>query len=198
MSNTPKVQQNFYGPVSGVAGNVEGNQIIHAPTTPAVARPQPDRPARSLTLFFSYAHKDEALRDQLATHLALLTKQGILTTWHDRNISAGTEWADAIATHLHTADLILLLISADFIHSNYCYDTEMQQALQRHQQGQARVIPILLRPCDWETSPFGKLQALPIAHGAGAKPVTQWNNLDEAFTKIAQGIRQAAAELTQP
>ena len=148
-----------------------------------------------MKLFFSYAHKDEALRDTLATHLALLKRQGIITTWHDRDITAGTEWAQAIDSNLNTADIILLLISANFLTSDYCYDTEMHRALERHRNGEARVIPILLKPCDWKGAPFGKLQALPIAHSAGAKPVTQWSNKDEAFTAIAVGIRQAAEEL---
>jgi len=148
-----------------------------------------------MKLFFSYAHKDETLRDTLATHLALLKRQGIITTWHDRDITAGTEWAQVIDNNLNTGDIILLLISADFIHSDYCYDTEMQCALERHHKGEARVIPILLRPCDWEDAPFGKLQALPVAHGAGLKPVTQWRDQDEAFTAIAQGIRKAVQEL---
>jgi len=149
----------------------------------------------AMKLFFSYAHKDEALRDTLATHLALLKRQGIITTWHDRDVTAGTEWAQAIDSNLNTANIILLLISANFLASDYCYDTEMQRALERHHNGEARVIPILLKPCDWEGAPFGKLQALPIAHSAGAKPVTQWSNEDEAFTAIAVGIRQAAEEL---
>ncbi|MBD1866114.1 toll/interleukin-1 receptor domain-containing protein [Cyanobacteria bacterium FACHB-471] len=148
-----------------------------------------------MKLFFSYAHKDEALRDTLATHLALLKRQGIISTWHDRDISAGTEWAQAIDSNLNTADIILLLISANFMASDYCYDREMQRALERHHNGEARVIPILLKPCDWQSAPFGKLQALPIAHGAGAKSVTQWSNEDEAFTAIAQGIRKAAEEI---
>jgi hypothetical protein len=116
----------------------------------------------SVKLSFSYAHKDEALRDELAKHLALLKYQGIITTWHDRNITAGTEWAQAIDTNLNTADILLLLISANFLASDYCYDTEMQRALERHHDGEARVIPILLKPCDWEGAPFGKLQACPL------------------------------------
>lgn len=149
----------------------------------------------SINLLFSYSHKDEALRDTLATHLTLLQRQGIINTWHDRNITAGTEWAQAIDRNLNQADIILLLISANFLASDYCYDIEMQRALERHHQREARVIPILLKPCDWETAPFGKLQALPIAHGAGVKPVTLWSDADEAFTAIAQGIRKAAEEL---
>jgi HEAT repeat protein len=151
--------------------------------------------SKSLKLFFSYAHEDELLRDRIAAHLSLLKRQGIIDTWHDRDITAGTDWAAAIDTNLNRADIILLLISANFLASDYCYDQELSRALDRHTQGSARVIPILLKPCDWETAPFGKLQALPIAHGAGAKPVTQWDNQDEAFAAIAKGIRQAAAEI---
>ena len=142
-------------------------------------------------LFFSYAHKDETLRDELATHLSLLKRQGIIDTWHDRNITAGTDWVQAIDDNLDSANIILLLISADFLASDYCYDKEMTRALEHHNQSTARVIPIILRPCDWHSAPFGKLQALP----KDAKPVTQWSNQEEAFTNIVQGIRKAVTEL---
>lgn len=148
---------------------------------------------QSMKLFFSYSHKDEPLRDQLATHLSQLKRDKIITDWHDRNITAGTDWAQAIDDNLNTANIILLLISSDFLASDYCYDKEMTRALERHNQNTARVIPIILRPCDWHSAPFGKLQALP----KDAKPVTQWSNPDEAFTNIAQGIRKAVAELQQ-
>jgi energy-coupling factor transporter ATP-binding protein EcfA2 len=146
---------------------------------------------QSMKLFFSYAHKDEPLRDELAKHLSLLKRQNIITDWHDRNITAGTNWAQAIDDNLDTANIILLLISSDFLASDYCYDKEMTRALEHHNQGTARVIPIILRPCDWHSAPFGKLQALP----KDAKPVTKWDDPDEAFTHIAQGIRTAVAEL---
>jgi energy-coupling factor transporter ATP-binding protein EcfA2 len=149
---------------------------------------------QSMKLFFSYAHKDEPLRDELAKHLSLLKRQNIITDWHDRNITAGTDWAQAIDDNLNTANIILLLISSDFLALDYCYDKEMTRALENHTQGTARVIPIILRPCDWHSAPFGKLQALP----KDAKPVTQWSDPDEAFTHIAQGIRKAVAELQQP
>jgi hypothetical protein len=148
---------------------------------------------QSMKLFFSYAHKDEPLRDQLATHLSLLKRQNIITDWHDRDITAGTDWAQAIDDNLNTADIILLLISADFLASDYCYEKEMTRALERHSQGTACVIPIILRPCDWHSALFGKLQALP----KDAKPITEWDNPDKAFTNIAQGIRKAVAELQQ-
>ena len=143
-------------------------------------------------IFFSYSHKDEALRDQLATALSGLKRQKVIRAWHDRQISGGKEWAGEIDTHLNTAQIILLLISPDFIASDYCFDLEMGRALERHEAGEARVIPIILRPTDMMGMPFRKLQALP----KDAKPVTSWANADEACLDVAQGIRRVAQELT--
>jgi hypothetical protein len=100
-------------------------------------------------VFYSYAHEDETFRNKLETHLSLLRRQGLISAWHDRHILPGTNWAQAIDEHLESASVILLLISADFLASDYCYGLEMQRALQRHQANEARVIPILLRPVDW-------------------------------------------------
>lgn len=138
-----------------------------------------------LSLFISYAHEDEPLRQQLETHLSLLQRQGLIASWHDRQILAGDERAQEINQHLEGASIILLLISASFLASDYCYDIEMKRALERHQRGEARVIPIILRPCDWQASPFARLQCLP--HYGSA--VTTWQNSDEAFLAIAEGLR---------
>ena len=137
-------------------------------------------------VFYSYAHEDEALRNKLETHLSLLQRQGIIQAWHDREITAGRAWKDAIDQNLEAAELILLLISPDFLHSDYCYDIEMQRALERHDTGDAWVLPIHLRPVDWQDAPFARLQALP----TDARPVTEWADPDQAFRNIAQGIRQ--------
>jgi hypothetical protein len=150
------------------------------------------KPAKTgLKLFYSYSHKDEVLRTALETHLALLKRQGIISEWHDRRISAGTEWKDEIDSHLASADIVLLLVSADFIASDYCYDIEMRDALRQHRTGKSRVIPVILRAVDWTDAPFGKLQALP----KDAKPITSWLNLDEAFKSVAIGLRQVANEV---
>jgi hypothetical protein len=106
-------------------------------------------PKKALEVFFSYSHKDQDLRDQLETHLSLLKNQGFISSWHDRKIIAGTEWAREIDAHLNTAQIIMLLISADFLASTYCYDIEVKRAMERHNAGEARVIPIILRHCDW-------------------------------------------------
>jgi hypothetical protein len=138
-----------------------------------------------VSVFFSYCHRDEKLRDRLALHLAMLQNEGVIQSWHDRNISAGTEWAQAIDDNLNSADIILLLISADFLASHYCYAIEMQQAMKRHEAGEARVVPIILKSVDWGGAPFGKLQAFP----KDAKPVTKWSNRDDAFVDTpCQGI----------
>jgi hypothetical protein len=154
--------------------------------------PPPERPAAPLSLFYSYSSRDGALRDELETALSLLRRQQVISGWHDRRVVAGTEWERQIDQHLEAADIILLLVSPDFIASDYCYDLEMTRALERHEAGTARVIPIILRPCDWKTALFGKLQALP----RDGKPVTTWGNRDEAFADVARGLREAVRGLT--
>ncbi|HET9408807.1 MAG TPA: TIR domain-containing protein [Candidatus Sulfotelmatobacter sp.] len=146
---------------------------------------------RAIEIVFSYSHKDETLRDELEKHLSVLNRSGIVSGWHDRRITGGTEWEPKIDEHLATADVILLLVSPDFIASDYCYDKEMKLAIERHEHREARVIPVILRPCDWRGAPFGKLQGLP----KDMRPVTSWSSQDEAFTDVAIGIRKVAEEL---
>jgi hypothetical protein len=150
-----------------------------------------DMEDESIKLFFSYSHKDEVFREDLANHLRILTREGVITSWYDRKIRAGDEWDHQIHAQLKTADIILLLISADFFASDYCMDIEVTTALQRHADEEARVIPVIVRATDWKRAPFGKLQALP-THG---KPITSWSNRDEAFLDVAQGIREVAETL---
>lgn len=139
------------------------------------------------SVFFSYSHKDEALRDQLESHLALLKNQGLIEAWHDRRIVAGDDVDDAILGELETADIILLLVSSDFISSPYCYSREMARAMERHEAGEARVIPVILRHCVWHAAPFGKLLAAP----RDGKPVTSWPDRDEALADVAKQVAKA-------
>ena len=119
-------------------------------------------PAKNpLKLFYCYAHEDKELRDTLDRHLSILKHQNLLDIWYDGKISIGTEWEKEIDTHLRDADIVLLLVSADFLASKYCYGKEMERALQRHEEGTARVIPIILRPVYWKNAPFSKLQSVP-------------------------------------
>src|SRR6266568_4258284 len=147
-----------------------------------------------LSVFISYAHEDELLRQQLEDHLSLLRRQGLVADWHDRQIMPGAAWAQEIDEHLEAVSIILLLISASFLASDYCYEIEMQRALEYHKRGKARVIPIILRPCDWRKSPFAHLQCLP----RDGKAVTIWQNSDEAFLTVAQGLRQVIEQQQIP
>lgn len=141
-------------------------------------------------VFLSYSHQDERMRTRLDTHLSLLKRQHFILSWHDRKITAGSEWKGQIDQHINSADVILLLVTADFLASDYCYDIEMKRALARHDAGEARVIPIILRPCDWTSADFGKLQALP----RDGKPISSWTTQDHAFSEVARGLRRAIAE----
>jgi hypothetical protein len=145
----------------------------------------------ALRLFFSYSHQDESLRDELEKHLAILKHQGIVTTWHDRRLRAGEFLQQAIDARLDEADVVLLLVSPDFLASDYCYGREMRRALERHDKGQAVVIPVILRPCDWQEAPFGRLLALP----KDGKPVTKFRDPDEAFLEVTRAIRALAEPL---
>src|SRR5712692_7930174 len=137
-------------------------------------------------IFFCYAHEDEPLLKKLKTHLRPLQRQGLIDVWHDRDISAGTEWEREISQRLNSAQIISLLISPDFMDSDYCYGVEMKRAIERHAQGKARVIPVILRHVYWQGEPLGRLQALP----TDARPVTDplWHNYDIAFYNITEGI----------
>jgi len=140
-----------------------------------------------VVVFCSYAREDEMWSRKLETHLSLLRRQGLISLWHDRLIVPGTDWAKTIDMQLETASIILLLVSADFFASDYCYGTEMKRALERQEAGEAQVIPILVRAVDWKDAPFAHLQALP----TGANPIASWSDSDSALANVAEGIRRA-------
>jgi hypothetical protein len=143
-------------------------------------------------LFISYAHRDEDMRKELDDHLSLLQRQGHIESWHDRAIEAGQQWADEIAEALNEAQVILLLVSARFLASDYIQQKEITRALERHAAGEAVVIPIILSACDWQTASFSKLQALP----KDAKPIKSWNDRDEAWTDVASKLRRVIERLS--
>jgi hypothetical protein len=142
-------------------------------------------------IFFSYSHADENLRDQLERQLSVLRRQGVIEVWHDRRIGAGQELNTEIDRNLEDADIILLLVSADFLASDYCYEREMMRALERHREGSAIVIPVILRACPWHDAPFGKLMATP----TDGRPITQWPDKDQAFLEVANAIKDAAKRI---
>jgi CheY-like chemotaxis protein len=148
---------------------------------------------KQISVFCSYSHRDAKLKDRLEEHLAPLKRSGMVSIWHDRKIGAGKEWMGEIDAHLGTSDIVLLLVSASFMASDYCNDVEVRRAMERHDTHETRVIPVILRPADWRSAPFSKLQALPI----NARPLTQWADREEGFFSIAQEIRSAIEEISQ-
>lgn len=144
-----------------------------------------------IEIFFSYAHEDENLMNDVRRQLIVEERNGKIIKWHDRKIPPGTDWKQQIDNRLEKASIILLFMSPHFIESKYCYEIEGQVALKRHEAGGARVIPVILRPCRWQSSPFGKLQALPL----DAIPVSRWSDLDEACLDVAKGVMKVVDEL---
>lgn len=146
----------------------------------------------ALEVLLCYAHHDERYLNQLKKQLTSIKREGLVTIWHDRYISAGKNWGYEIDEHLNTAQIILLLVSPDFIDSEYCYSIEMKRALERDKLGEARVISVIVRPADWQHTPLSKLQALP----KDGKPITTWRNRDAAFLDVAKGLRKVVEELS--
>lgn len=140
-----------------------------------------------IDVFFSYSHKDESLRDELEAHLATLMRSGVIRSWHHRKIDAGDDAQAAIDEHLEAAHVILLLVSADFLASDYCHELEVKRALARRRAGEAEVIPIILRECVWQEAPFAALAALP----RNGRAVTSWEVRDEAWKDIILGLKAA-------
>jgi len=145
----------------------------------------PDNGTSKLRLFISYSHEDEKMKTELDKHLIMLKRSGKVEVWNDRKLIAGQEWDSEIKNEMQLADIILLLISADFNNSEYIWKEELSHAMERHEQGTARVVPVILRKCEWSEMPYAKLQALP----RGARPVSDFPDKDDAFTDIASGIR---------
>lgn len=144
-------------------------------------------------LFISYAHADEKCKDQLLTHLTMLKRDGLIEPWHDRMIMAGQAFSAAIDNELEKAEIVLLLVSANFLDSAYCYSREMKKALERHDAGAAHVVPVIVRPCDWRNSALAELNAVP----RDGKPIILWTSDDEAYLDVANAVRRIAMGLKQ-
>jgi TIR domain/HEAT repeats len=145
-------------------------------------------------IFYSYSHLDVSLRDKLGTYLAPLRLQKKIEEWHDRKIEPGANWNTEISAQLEAAHLILLLVSAEFLSSEYCFGVEVEKSLSRLKRGEVSVVPVLLKPCLWKESPFSELQVIP----RNAVPITSWASPDEAFTDVANEIRKLVSEAPPP
>lgn len=142
-------------------------------------------------VFLSYAHEDEKYKLELDKHLTVQKRNEVIDTWNDRKLVAGSEIDEEIKEELNSADIIILILSADFFASAYCYDKEMKRAIERHQCGEARIIPVIARKCDWLDSPLGKITALPI----DGKSIASFADKDDAYMQIVLGIKEAIKEL---
>jgi hypothetical protein len=147
--------------------------------------------SQKLRVFVSYSHKDEVLRAELDNHLAPLRREYSILEWHDGKVLAGGDWRREVKQNLESAHIILLLVSASYLASEFCVSVEMMRAIERHNMGTAVVIPIILKPADWSGAPFGNLKALP----KDGIPVSKWRDPDEAFMDAATGIRRVIETL---
>lgn len=168
----------------GVATGAGGKVRLIGTAAPVVA-------ARPLKTFVSYSHADEKIRNELIKHLYPLERSGLLTNWYDRKLKAGENFNSIIAAELEASDIIIILVSADFIHSKYCYDIELVRAMQRQTEKTAIVIPVIVRKCLWHETPFGELLAVP----EDGRAVSMWPDQDEALTAVAEAIRARAIGL---
>jgi hypothetical protein len=139
-----------------------------------------------IKVFISYAHQDQQFVEQLESHLSVLKRDGLITTWTDRKISAGEEWSDAISEALRNSQIILVLVSADYLANSYIWEKELVDAFKRAETGDALILPIILRPTDWESTPLSLWQALP----RGGRPVVAFRSTDEAWLDVARTVRR--------
>lgn len=186
-AETPRLSQIDEQPGRPTSMGSRREQLIIG-ETPQLA---PSTSGASMRVFCSYSHRDDRYRRALKSHLALLEVQGHIQEWNDHQIGAGREWEKHISENLEAADIILLLVSSDFFASKYAYEKEMKRALEKHDAGEARVIPIIIRSANWHTAPFGKLQPLPTS----GLPITSWHPQDEGWVKVEEGIRKSVEEL---
>ncbi len=178
----PSLAGNGAGNPSSPSPSIDGERDVVAPA-PSTGRPAASVP---VPVFISYAHEDEPLKEELEKHLVPLVRKGRIQLWDDRKIEPGDEWNGEIDEALNAARIVLLLVSPDFLASDFIYERELKRAMERHQKGEVRVIPIILRACDWKEEAFADFQALP----KDGKAITTWKNRDEAWREVARGIRK--------
>jgi len=144
--------------------------------------------------FISYSHRDSPFLERLHTHLATLKREGKVKAWYDRDILAGGEINAEISGQLESCELFLALVSPDFLASNYCYEQEMQKAIELHDAGKSRIISIIVEPCDWQSTPLKRFKAVP----RDGKPVSEWQNHNTAFLDVVTELRRIAESEGEP
>jgi len=186
-----KYNRSYAGRIVNLSSEIDGRSQFEDPYVTGFGEITSSRGSSMARLFFSYSHDDELHRDQLEKHFAALKHEGLIESWHDRRILAGANLDAAIDQHLEQADVVLLLVSASFIASKYCYGIEMTRALQRQSRGEVKVVPVIVRPCDWQSTPLGQLMAAP----RDGKAITTWSNIDEAYADVARQLRSVVEAL---
>lgn len=141
-------------------------------------------------VFISYSHKDERFREDLEDHLSMLKRNEVISVWHDRKIIPGNDWKGDIDDNLDRAEIVLLLVSPSFLASDYCYDVEVKKAIENREAGKCQIISIVIRPCDWFSCPFAKYQSVP----KDVKPISKWEDKDEAWLDAVNGIKKHIEE----
>ena len=144
-------------------------------------------------VFVSYARVDEPYRRRLEVHLAQLRRDGLVEVWSDQAVKAGSDWERDIQHRLTTADIVILLVTPDFVASHYCFDKELPEALRRHEEEGVRILPVHVKTVDLANLPFGKFQGLP----ADLRPIVAWRRADDAWSQVARWVRRAAEEILQ-
>ena len=142
-------------------------------------------------LFISYAHEDESYLKDFEKHLIPLREAGLVTEWHDRKIRAGQKWNEEIQSKLESAEIFIFMLSNDFMGSEYSKKVELNIARKKQKEGKATIIPMLIRPVDWEETVFGDFQAIP----TDANPVSEWKSRDAAFVNVIKHLREICKEM---
>lgn len=166
-------------------------RIFGDPTLRNGSESIPTMPGKIPTFFISYAYKDMEFKNELQNHLSGLKRMQLIKDWEGRAILPGEEWEEEIRQKLEQAEVVLFLVSSDFLASDYIHDVEIKKTFERYAQGKVRIIPIIVRPCDFKSLAINRYQALP----DGAKAISLWPNRDEAYLNIVNRIREVIKQL---
>jgi internalin A len=182
-------------PFGGALHKIDVMQVLYGLDVEGARSAMRTREPKAVRLFYSYSSKDEQFKTELETHLSLLKREGKLATWHMKRIVPGTEWDKTIDENLKSADIILLMISSDFLASDYIWDVEVKQAMAQHESGKSHVIPVFVRDCSWTSAPFGKLQGVPKGKAVKLSPDrdTAWREVSDWIRKIVDERAKASS-----
>jgi hypothetical protein len=139
-----------------------------------------------VNVFISYSHKDELIKEELENHFSGLRRNGLINDWNDRMIQAGDLWEAEIKEKLNNAEIVIFLVSSDFMASNYIHNVEIKNAMDRHNNSLIKIVPVIARPCDFASLPISNIQALP----KNAKAITLWENKDEAYLDVVNQFKK--------